>query len=67
MLLEGVPGLAKTLIISTLAATMHEHNRPLARDRRDLVENVGLVGQRRSAELEDEDFAHVVYSAFSMT
>jgi len=28
---------------------------------------VGLVGQRRSAELEDEDFAHVVYSAFSMT
>jgi hypothetical protein len=28
---------------------------------------VGLVGERRPAELEHEHFAHVVYSAFSMT
>ena len=34
---------------------------------RDFVEDVCLVGERRPAELEYEHFAHVVYSAFSMT
>ena len=50
-----------------LAAAVDEHHGPRAGDRRDLVEDVRLVGERGPAELEDEDFAHVVYSAFSMT
>ena len=50
-----------------LAAAVDQHRRPLTGDRGHFVEDVGLVGQRRAAELEDEDFAHVVYSAFSMT
>ena len=50
-----------------LAAAVDEDDGALASDGRDLVEDVRLVGERRPAELEDEHFAHVVYSAFSMT
>ena len=50
-----------------LSAAVDEDDGTLAGDDRDLVEDVRLVGERRPAELEDEHFAHVVYSAFSMT
>ena len=50
-----------------LAAAVDEHDGTLAGDRRDLAQHLGLVGDRRPAELDDEDLAHVVYSAFSMT
>jgi hypothetical protein len=46
---------------------VNEHDRTLARDAGDLVEDVRLVGECCPAELENENFAHVVYSAFSMT
>jgi hypothetical protein len=48
------------------AAVDEDHGAP-TRDDGDLVEDVRLVGERRPAELQDEHFAHVVYSAFSMT
>ena len=38
-----------------------------ARHGGDLVEHLRLVGDRRAAQLDDEDLAHVVYSEFSMT
>ena len=45
-----------------LAAAVDEHDRPLARDRGDLGQDLALVGERRAAELDDDDLAHVVYS-----
>ena len=51
-----------------LAAAVDEHDRPLAGDRRDLGEDLLLVGERRPAQLDDDDpAAHVVYSEFSRT
>ena len=50
-----------------LAAAVDEHDGPAARDRGHFRRAPGLVGDRRAAELDDEDLAHVVYSQFSMT
>ena len=50
-----------------LAAAMDEDHGPLARDRGHFLEHLALVRDRRAAELDDEDLAHVVYSLFSMT
>ena len=50
-----------------LAAAVDEDDRPLAGDRRDLGQDLLLVGERRPAELDDDDLAHVVYSEFSRT
>ena len=50
-----------------LAAAVDEHDRTAPGDGRDLVEHLALVGDGRATELDDEDFAHVVYSEFSMT
>jgi hypothetical protein len=44
-----------------------EHYRAGTGHGRDLVEDMRLVDESGSPELEDEDFAHVVYSAFSTT
>ena len=41
-----------------LAAAVDEHDRPLAGDRGDLGEDLLLVGERRPAELDDDDLAH---------
>ncbi len=50
-----------------LAAAVDEDDRPLAGDDGDLAEDLALLGDRRPAELDDDDLAHVVYSAFSIT
>ena len=50
-----------------LAAAVDEHDRPTARDRGDLGEHLPLVRERRPAQLDDDDLAHVVYSEFSRT
>ena len=50
-----------------LAAAVHEDDRPATRDPGDLLEDLPLFRDRRAAELDDEDVAHVVYSEFSMT
>ena len=50
-----------------LAAAVHEHDRPLACDRGHLGQDLALLGERRAAELDDDDLAHDVYSAFSLT
>src|SRR4029079_848166 len=49
------------------AAAVDEDDGPVAPDRGHFVEDLGLVGDRRPAQLDDEDFAHVVYSEFSTT
>ncbi len=43
-----------------LAATVDEHDRPPPGDRGDLDEDLLLVGDRRAAQLDDEDLAHRV-------
>ena len=48
------------------AAVNDEHGAPPG-DGRDLGQHLLLLGEGRAAELEDEDLAHVVYSAFSIT
>ncbi len=50
-----------------LAAAVDDDDGAPAGDDRHLGEHLLLVGERRPAELEDEDLAHVVYSAFSIT
>ena len=50
-----------------LAAAVDQDDRTAPRDGRDLVEHLPLVGDRRAAQLDDEDLAHVVYSQFSIT
>ena len=50
-----------------LAAAMDEHDRPLARDGGYLLQDLLLIGERRPAELDDDDLAHEVYSEFSRT
>ncbi|MEJ7697290.1 MAG: hypothetical protein WKF78_11890 [Candidatus Limnocylindrales bacterium] len=46
---------------------MDEDHGTMARERGHFPEDLGLLGDRRAAELDDEDLAHVVYSLFSMT
>ena len=50
-----------------LAAAVDEHDRSPAGDLRDLLQHLLLLGERRPAELDDDDVAHVVYSEFSFT
>ena len=50
-----------------LAAAVDEHDRARAGDLRDLAQHLLLLGERRPAELDDDDVAHVVYSEFSFT
>ena len=50
-----------------LAAAVDDDDGPPPGDRGHLGEDLLLVGEGRPAELEDEDLAHVVYSAFSIT
>ncbi len=50
-----------------LAAAVDEHDRARAGDLRDLGQHLLLLGERRPAELDDDDVAHVVYSEFSFT
>ena len=39
----------------------------MARDRGHLGQDLGLLGDGRATQLDDEDLAHVVYSLFSIT
>ena len=50
-----------------LAAAMDEDHGTSPRDRGHFREHLALVGDRRAAQLDDQDLAHVVYSEFSMT
>ena len=50
-----------------LAAAVDDDHRAAPGDRGHLGQHLLLVGERRPTELEDEDLAHVVYSAFSIT
>jgi hypothetical protein len=46
---------------------MDQDHGPLPRDLRDLRQHLLLVRERRPAQLDDHDLAHVVYSEFSCT
>ena len=50
-----------------LAAAVDEHDRARAGDLRDLAQHLLLLRERRPADLDDDDVAHVVYSEFSLT
>ena len=50
-----------------LAAAMDDRDRPTPGHGGHLGQHLLLVGEGRPAELQDEDLAHVVYSAFSIT
>ena len=50
-----------------LAAAVDEHDRARAGDLRDLDQHLLLLRERRPADLDDDDVAHVVYSEFSLT
>src|SRR5262245_60331276 len=49
------------------AAAVDEDHGTVTRDRGHFLEHLGLVADRRPAQLDDEDLAHVVYSLFSTT
>jgi hypothetical protein len=51
----------------SLAAAVHEDHGTSTRDRGHLLEDLLLIRDGRTAELDDEDLTHVVYSEFSMT
>ena len=50
-----------------LAAAMDQDHGTSTRDRGHFREHLRLLGDRRPAELDDEDLTQVVYSEFSMT